>query len=58
MNKSNYNLVATSKELFIHKNTLIFRLEKIKEEMDMDPLHDIQARKFMNYLYYYFKARK
>ena len=55
--RNNYNLVMTSKELFIHKNTLIFRLEKIKEELNMDPLHDIKARKFMNYLYYFFSSK-
>ena len=55
---NNYNLVLASKELYIHKNTLIFQLGKIKEELGMNPLQNIQDRKFMNYLYYYFYDKK
>ena len=55
---NNYNLVLASKELYIHKNTLIFQLGKIKEELGINPLQNIKDRKFMNYLYYYFSDKK
>ena len=31
LNKNNYNVVSSSKELFMHRNTLLFRINKIKE---------------------------
>ncbi len=33
--RSNMNMSQTSRELFIHRNTLLFRLEKIQELIDM-----------------------
>ena len=30
------NIIETANELFIHKNTVRYRLEKIKEILDMD----------------------
>lgn len=35
----NYNLTEASKAMYIHRNTLTYRLEKIKEILDID-LHD------------------
>ena len=34
--KCNLNINAASKELFMHRNTLIYRLEKIKERTGLD----------------------
>jgi DNA-binding PucR family transcriptional regulator len=34
--KCNLNVNAASKELFLHRNTLIYRLEKIKERTGLD----------------------
>lgn len=36
---NNLNLVSASKALFIHRNTLISRLDKLKEVTNLDPYH-------------------
>ncbi|KNZ41931.1 CdaR family transcriptional regulator [Acetobacterium bakii] len=46
----NYNLVDSSRKLYIHKNTLIFRLSKYKNFFGFNPLHDAEDRAFANYL--------
>lgn len=53
LKKNNYNLVTSSKELYIHKNTLTFRFDKIKDALNMNPIQDSKAREFMEYFYYY-----
>ena len=56
--KNNYNLVQASKALYVHKNTLVSRMDRIKLELNMNPFQNLHDRKFMNYLYYYFRERK
>jgi carbohydrate diacid regulator len=34
---NNLNLTATAKDLYIHRNTLLFRLKKLKESTGLDP---------------------
>lgn len=53
LRKNNYNLVASSKELFIHKNTLSFQFDKLKKLLNMNPVRNVKEREFMDYLYYY-----
>lgn len=53
MTNNNYNLIETSKELFIHRNTLVFRLNKIKEYFNLNPVQKYQDREFLSYLCYY-----
>ncbi|WP_264737661.1 helix-turn-helix domain-containing protein [Cytobacillus firmus] len=36
---NNLNLTETSKAMFIHRNTLIYRMEKIKEILNTDLKH-------------------
>ncbi|MDU2064337.1 MAG: sugar diacid recognition domain-containing protein [Sporomusaceae bacterium] len=36
---NNLSLTDTAKTLFIHRNTLLFRLEKLKEATGLDPCH-------------------
>ena len=55
LKKNNYNLVTASKDLYIHKNTLAFRLDKIRQEFNLNPLQETKAREFMEYFYYYLK---
>lgn len=38
---NNLNLNLTSEELHIHRNTLLYRLNRFKEETNLDPLHSI-----------------
>ncbi|MBA9026599.1 MULTISPECIES: CdaR family transcriptional regulator [Bacillaceae] len=37
--KNNFNIQQTADELFIHRNTLIYRLKKIEEETGYNPKH-------------------
>ncbi|WP_291633203.1 sugar diacid recognition domain-containing protein [Clostridium sp.] len=55
LNKNNYNIVNTSKALFMHRNTLLFRLNKIKDTLNIDPIANAAHREFLNELAYYFR---
>lgn len=57
LKKNNYNMVTSSKELYVHKNTLAFRLDKIKQDFNLNPIQDTKARDFIEYLYYYLCCR-
>lgn len=50
---NNYNLNTSSKELYIHKNTLIFRFNKIKSFFGINPVQVTSDRNFLSYLNYY-----
>ncbi len=52
--KNNYNVVSSAKALFIHRNTLLFRLNKIKEVLNIDPIANSADRRFLTELAYYF----
>lgn len=54
---SNYNLVNSAKKLFIHRNTLMFRLNKIKETLNVDPAKNYNDRQFLYHLAYYLKGK-
>lgn len=53
--KSNYNMVSASQELFIHKNTLAFQMNKLRTLLNIDPFRSGTDRLFLNCLYYYLK---
>lgn len=53
LHKNNYNVVYSAKALYIHRNTLIFRLNKIKELLNIDPISNAEDRDFLNELVYY-----
>jgi len=55
LERNNYNLVESSKELFVHKNTLVFRFNKIRERFDINPIQKANDRGFLNFLQYYLK---
>jgi carbohydrate diacid regulator len=55
LKKNNYNMVTSSKELYIHKNTLAFQLNKIRDKLDRNPHQSERDRRFMEYLYYYLR---
>lgn len=50
---SNYNLVTAAKKLGVHKNTLIYRLKKIRETIGLHPLEKTGDRFFMESFYWY-----
>lgn len=49
----NYNLVSAAKALFMHKNTLLYRFNKIKEVLNINPISSSGDRVFMESFYYY-----
>lgn len=55
--KNNYNIVYSAKELFIHRNTLLFRLNKFKDMLNIDPISNADDREFLNELAYYFSKK-
>ena len=58
LSRNNYNLNDSSRELFIHKNTLIFRFNKIKDLFNVNPIQNTADREFLNWLTQYFKKNR
>ena len=50
---TNYNLSEAASRLYIHKNTLIYRYNKFKDMLGVDPLESSMDRGFMELLYMY-----
>lgn len=42
--RNNMNIVSTSKQLHLHRNTVVFRLEKLKDMFRINPLHNSRDR--------------
>lgn len=57
MAKHSYNLMEASKSLYIHRNTLVFRLNKIKAYFNINPTQNDYEKDFLNYLSYYLKFK-
>ncbi|SNS85780.1 carbohydrate diacid regulator [Anaerovirgula multivorans] len=57
LRKNNYNIVSSAKVLYIHRNTLLFRLNKIKDVLNIDPIANAADREFLNELAYYFNRK-
>lgn len=55
--KHNYNIVYSAKALNIHRNTLLFRLNKLKVLLNIDPVANAKDREFFNELAYYFSQK-
>lgn len=53
LKESDYNLTVASDKMFVHKNTLVFRLDKIKNAFNLNPLKSARAKHFIESLYYY-----
>lgn len=51
--KNNCNLINTSKEMFIHRNTLIYRLNKIKTILDSNLEDQVLKNELMNAIMIY-----
>lgn len=52
---ANMKLEATAQMLFLHKNTVVFRLNKIKEVLGLDPINNIRDTNYLIMLYSYWK---
>lgn len=53
LSHNNYNVVNSSKELYIHRNTLLFRLNKLKDLLNIDPIKRAKDRYFIDEFIYY-----
>ena len=53
---TNWNLKAAADRLYIHKNTMMYRYQKIKDRLNVDPLNSRSDRRFVEALYYYLKG--
>ena len=51
--ETNYNLSESAAKLYIHKNTLIYRYNKFKDMLGVDPLERSLDKGFMELLYIY-----
>lgn len=51
----NMNLTETAKSLYIHRNTLNFRIKQIKSLLSLDPLKSNDDRYTLHLIYSYFK---
>ncbi|MBE6990924.1 MAG: hypothetical protein E7426_09325 [Ruminococcaceae bacterium] len=51
----NYSLQPASQKLYVHKNTLAFRIGKIKERLNINPMQDYRNRDFANNFCLYLK---
>lgn len=50
---NNYSFQKSSDKLFIHKNTMAFRVDKIRNQLGIDPIQNMKDRELTEYLYYY-----
>ena len=50
--ETNFNLTEAAKKLYIHKNTMMYRYNKLKDMLDMDPIRAAADRTFLILLYH------
>lgn len=53
--KNNMNVVQTASELFLHRNTVMFRLGKIKDLLGIDPINNDEHRILLRLLLLYLR---
>lgn len=58
LQQNNFNLVRASKQLYIHKNTLAFRMSKLKALLNIDPFQNSNDRLLIFSLYMYLKRKE
>ena len=47
LNETNFNLTEAAKHLYIHKNTMVYRYNKLKDLLDIDPIRNSSDRTFL-----------
>ena len=50
--ETNFNLTEAAKALFVHKNTMMYRYNKMKDMLDIDPIRSSSDRTFLILLYH------
>lgn len=58
LRQANFNLNDASKLLHVHKNTLVYRLDKIRLALNVDPIGNNNDREFVNGFYSYLKRKE
>ncbi len=58
LRQANFNLNDASKLLHVHKNTLVYRLDKIRTALNVDPIGNNNDREFVNGFYNYLKRKE
>lgn len=58
LQRNNYNFNVSSRELYVHKNTLVFRFNKIRELLGVNPIQQVADREFLEYLHYFIKYNR
>ncbi len=58
MYQNNMNMSQCAKNMFLHRNTILFRLNRIKELLDLDPAEQIGDRIYWYLFAEYIKAQK
>lgn len=54
---TDYNLQRASELMHVHKNTLVYRLDKIREALNINPLIHNTDREFMDSFYFYLNTK-
>ena len=57
LDKCNYNFNRASELLFVHKNTVSFRIDKIKSLLNIDPVKKAADRDLLSNVIYYLEHR-
>ena len=55
--RTNYNFKEASDRLYIHKNTLFYRYNKLKDMLGLDPIASASDRSFAEEFYYYIRRK-
>lgn len=53
LEETNYNLTKAAQKLYVHKNTLVYRYNKMKDYLGIDPLERSEDRTFLELLHLY-----
>jgi carbohydrate diacid regulator len=58
LEETNYKLSETAGRLYFHKNTLIYRYNKMQDYLGVDPLGSMDGRVFMSLLFLYLAQKR
>lgn len=56
--RSGMNISQAAKLLFVHRNTILFRLQKIKKHIGIDPVNSMNDHQLLLQLLHYIQARE
>ena len=58
LEETNYNLSEAAGRLYIHKNTLVYRYNRMKDYLGVDPLLNMEGREFLGLLLMYLAQKR